>query len=110
MSNPTNIQTLAHIPAVAPAVDTSPEALELELEPQSPPKEVTSTPGRVKRLSAVVEKSVDKLSRGLTAISGRTTPTTPPPASRSRIFSLSRKGKPKENSGDAEGAQMSVFQ
>ncbi|KAG6891396.1 hypothetical protein C0992_007619 [Termitomyces sp. T32_za158] len=102
MSNPTNFKTFFHIPAVAPAVENSSEAPELELEPQSPPKEITSTPGRVKRLSAVVEKSVDKLSRGFIAISGRTSPTTPPPAGRSRLFSLSRKGKTKENSADVE--------
>ncbi|KAG6885711.1 hypothetical protein C0993_010883 [Termitomyces sp. T159_Od127] len=109
MSNPTNQRTLSHTSAGVPAVDTSPEALELELEPQSPPKEVTSTPGRVKRLSAVVERSVDKLSRGFTAISGRTSPTTPPPAGRSRLFSLSRKGKTKENSGDAEDSLSAVL-
>ncbi|KNZ79620.1 Sterol 3-beta-glucosyltransferase [Termitomyces sp. J132] len=109
MSDPTNLQTLLHAPTVAPPVDTSPEALEMESEPLALPKEVTSTPSRVKRLSAAVEKSVDKLSRSITTRSGRTSPTTPPPAGSRRLFSLSRKGRTKENSGDVEGAQMPLF-
>ncbi|KAG6891077.1 hypothetical protein C0995_014166 [Termitomyces sp. Mi166 len=105
MSNLTNLQSLFHISAVAPTIDTSPEALGLQ---QSSPKQVPSTPSRVKRLSAAVEKSVDRLSRSITARSGPTSPPTPPPAGRRRLFSLSRKGKPKDNSADPEGAPFST--
>ncbi|KAG6919582.1 hypothetical protein DXG01_004246 [Tephrocybe rancida] len=98
---------------IAPAFDSSPEALGIapEIQSQSPQKDVPPTPSRVKRLSAAVEKSVektvDKLSRSITARSGRTSPTTPPPTGHRRLFSISRKAKAKDNSGETEGTRNS---
>ncbi|KAG6837882.1 hypothetical protein H0H93_013035 [Arthromyces matolae] len=106
MSKFTNLQPLLHVPAGAPAVDTSPEVLGLVSEPQSPSKDITSTPSRVKRISAAVEKSVDKLSRSITSRSGRTSPTTPPPVGHRRLFSLSRKGKAKESAADNDASNL----
>ncbi|KAG6866023.1 hypothetical protein C0991_009432 [Blastosporella zonata] len=114
MSKFTNLQPLLHSPAVAPAFDSSPEALGFvpEAQSQSPQNDVPSTPSRVKRLSAAVEKSVektvDKLSRSITSRSGRTSPTTPPPTGHRRLFSITRKGKPKDNSGEPEDSQSPV--
>ncbi|KAG6814047.1 hypothetical protein H0H92_003897 [Tricholoma furcatifolium] len=114
MSNFTNLQPLLHVPAVAPTVDTSPETLGLEPEPQSqlPQKEVASTPSRVKRISAAVEKSVektvDKLSRSISAKSTHASPTTSPQSGHRRLFSLSRKGKAKDNVDDPEESLSSV--
>ncbi|KAJ4476627.1 hypothetical protein J3R30DRAFT_3487887, partial [Lentinula aciculospora] len=74
----------------AQAIDTSSESLSLstsviEERPQSP-----LSPNRhVRRLSNVVEKTVDKLGRSL---SGRTSP------GHRRVFSISRKGKGKQKS------------
>jgi len=54
-----------------------------------------------KRITRAVGKSVDNLTRSLISGSGRSTPqqrqtaASPPPSPR-RLFSLSRKGKPKE--------------
>ncbi|KAF5377187.1 hypothetical protein D9615_006328 [Tricholomella constricta] len=111
MSDRPNLQTPLHTPSAAPTLDTSPEALELgvEAQPQLLHKDESYTPSRVKRLSAAVEKSVektvDKLSRSINGISGRTSPTTPPPSGHRRLFSLSRKGKPRDISGDADDSR-----
>ncbi|GLB36497.1 hypothetical protein LshimejAT787_0307850 [Lyophyllum shimeji] len=106
MSSRPNLQPLLHVPSAAPTVDTSPQALEIGLEPQPQQKEATPAPSRVKRLSAAVEKSVektvDKLSRSINGMSGRTSPTTPPPSGHRRLFSLSRKGKAKDAAGDTD--------
>ncbi|KAG6844274.1 hypothetical protein H0H87_008223 [Tephrocybe sp. NHM501043] len=108
MSKFTNLQPLLHTPAVAPVFDSSPDALGLvpEAQSQSPQKDMPPTPSRVKRISAAVEKSVektvDKLSRSISARSGRTSPTTPPPTGHRRLFSITRKGKAKDQSGEPE--------
>lgn len=105
MSHRPNLQPLLHTPSAAPTLDTSPEALDLtESQSQVLQKDMVSTPSRVKRMSAAVEKTVektvDKLSRSINVMGGRTSPTTPPPSGHRRLFSLSRKGKVKDVSED----------
>lgn len=82
-------------------LETSTEAPE---EPSSNQQDVPYTPSRVKRMSAVVGQTVDKLSRSISGKAGRTSPspttTTPPNSGHRRLFSLSRKGKGKDTTGD----------
>lgn len=92
-------------PPPIPSLDTSPEALHLIQSHSGLPKHTSPTPNsRVKRMSAAVEKTVektvDKLSRSIQGKSAITTPTTPPSARSHRLFSISRKGKAKDTSGD----------
>lgn len=103
MSDPSHPQPFTHTPFNGQVLDTSPEALGFN-QPEPP---VQNTPSRVKRMSNVVEKTVektvDKLSRSINGIAGRTSPTTPPPSSgHRRLFSLSRKGKGKDSLGDSD--------
>jgi hypothetical protein len=66
-------------------------------------EEVDGSSSPRKRITRAVGKSVDNLTRSLISGSGRSTPqqqqqqtaASPPPSPR-RLFSLSRKGKPKE--------------
>lgn len=82
-----NLQPVLHSPMAARAIDTSPKSLGLSTSdrPQSP----LSPNRQTRRLSNVVEKTVDKLGKTL---NGRTSP------GHRRVFSLSRKGKGKEKS------------
>ncbi|KAG5653494.1 hypothetical protein H0H81_012703 [Sphagnurus paluster] len=97
MSKPP-ISQLSHAPVALPTIDTSPEAFKIT------PETNASTASRVKRLSTVVEKSVDKISRSINSMNGRTSPMmTPPQSGHRRLFSLtSRKGKAKDTSADIE--------
>ncbi|RDB29507.1 Sterol 3-beta-glucosyltransferase [Hypsizygus marmoreus] len=105
MANLHNLQLLVHSPITAPTLDTSPETLHMaESHPVVQKDARSTTPSRVKRMSAVVEKTVDILSRSMTVKSGRTSPTTPPPSGHRRLFSLSRKGKAKDVSGEDDNA------
>ena len=92
-------------------LDSSPENIGISEGPSSSQQELPSTTSRVKRMSAVVGQTVDKLSRSISGKAGRTSPgpaTTPPPsASHRRLFSLSRKGKGRETSGDSDSEPSS---
>ncbi|KAF8898480.1 hypothetical protein BD779DRAFT_1484170 [Infundibulicybe gibba] len=103
MSKNPNLQPVLHSALVAPVVDTSPQALEFPEAPSGSrldeaQKDVGSTPNRVKRLSAAVEKTVDKLNKSITNLKS---PVTPPPTGHKRMFSLSRKGKGRVQPGDS---------
>lgn len=111
MARVPSLQPAFHTPIAAPTLDTSPETLELP-GTQSPPdqRDVTS---RVKRISSAVEKTVektvDRLSRSVSGKSS-TGQTTPPSSARRRMFSLSRKGKPRPLSGEIGGRDSRIFQ
>lgn len=85
-------------------LDSSQDPLGLSEDHSQTHNELPYNPSRVKRMSAVVGQTVDKLSRSLSTKTGRTSPspaTTPPPTSgHRRLFSLSRKGKGKDAIGD----------
>lgn len=70
--------------------------------PDHAPKDLSSSQSRVKRLSNVVEKTVDKLSRSVSGGSG-TIPSPSSPSSR-RVFSISRRSRPSQLSADSESA------
>ncbi|KAF8649852.1 hypothetical protein AX16_005615 [Volvariella volvacea WC 439] len=65
-----------------------------------------STTSRVKRLSnaveKTVEKTVDKLNRSIGGKASASAPATPPSAGSKRLFSINRKGKGRQTSGDTE--------
>jgi len=65
-------------------------------------KDISSSQSRVKRLSNVVEKTVDKLSRSVSGGSG-TSPSPSSPSSK-RVFSISRRSRPSQLSADSESA------
>ncbi|KAG5648261.1 hypothetical protein DXG03_006219 [Asterophora parasitica] len=110
MPDRSNLQPLLLTPFAAPSLDTSPETLLVaDSQASVQHKDAQVTPSRVKRLSAAVEKSVektvDKLSRSINGMGARTSPPTPPPGSgHRRLFSLTRKGKHKDNPGEAENS------
>ena len=85
-------------------LDTSPDTLGLSEDTSPTQHELPNSTSRVKRMSAVVGQTVDKLSRSLSAKAGRTSPspatTPPPPSGHRRLFSLNRKGKGKDSIGD----------
>lgn len=113
MSNPSRPQPFTHTPFNGQVLDTSPEALGFN-QPEPPAqKDASPTPSRVKRMSNVVEKTVektvDKLSRSINGMAGRTSPTTPPPSGHRRLFSLSRKGKGRDFLGDSDSKLSSSF-
>jgi hypothetical protein len=70
--------------------------------PDHTQKDISSSQSRVKRLSNVVEKTVDKLSRSVSGGSG-TIPSPSSPSSR-RVFSISRRSRPSQLSADSESA------
>jgi len=79
---------------------TTPQPLDTSAD--TPMESHSSPSSRVKRMSAAVEKTVDKLSRSM---SGRGTQLTSPTSQtgRSRLFSVSRKGKARDTSAEDGG-------
>ncbi|KXN81119.1 Sterol 3-beta-glucosyltransferase [Leucoagaricus sp. SymC.cos] len=107
MSHHSSFQPLFHDPATAPEGDTSPQALGMPLshslsdDPKDP-----HTPSRVKRISNAVEKTVDRLSKSVSAKMPHPPATqSPSPSSHRRIFSLSRRSKGQQpDSGSASSS------
>ncbi len=89
------LQPILHNPGVAPALNTSPEALGFTDSPVVPRESKdSSSSSRVKRLSSAMEKTVDKLGR---SISGKSS-ASPSAGGHRRLFSISRKGKATDHS------------
>ncbi|KAH6916813.1 hypothetical protein BKA70DRAFT_313019 [Coprinopsis sp. MPI-PUGE-AT-0042] len=91
-----SLQPLLHDPLAAPPVDTSPTALGIGQDQLGEPhgEEHKVTQSRVKqRISSVVEKTVDKLSRSVTVKSSASSTASTPTSSSRRSFSLRKKGR-----------------
>jgi sterol 3beta-glucosyltransferase len=103
--NDPQLSTITHRPEVAPTLNTSPDALEMSNQPVSEDSQRSQGSSRVKRLSATIEKTVDKLTRSTSPKSSSPTPTSSTPR---RVFSLSRKtrhqGSGSEEHSGATGA------
>lgn len=95
-------QAVVHEPVAIKALDTSPKALHVQDHSTSEEQKDGCSKGRVKR---AVEKTVDKLGRGLATKNPvqTTQSSSPPPSASRRLFSLSRKGRGKHTGDQPEG-------
>lgn len=79
-----------------------------ETHAEDRPQQTSPPPSRVKRLSNVVEKTVDKLNRSLVTRSPCPTGNAPQGTPPRRIFSVTRKGKGRQTSLDGRGTNIST--